>query len=256
MDLRLYRASRFALICALAITLSSCSGPRFEDLMHVHRIERAPQNNGFVILYPAGRFVRQAVIQADMSLPFAPTNKGWYTVMLALEVFPRLAQPYTVRSDVAHVEVGIIRWPNFGPTVYTVIQEEHGRANFRYMRDVPLTGDGGHATIRLTRDRITIDFNGRTLLSAPRRELFPKGAASNVQAGSHVYQPGDRVAGVIRNLLVQSDDTTNLDPVATPCMYEDPDLHMTRSGNDYTAEGVFSTGVGFSMYVETFGRCS
>jgi hypothetical protein len=220
--------------------------------MHIYRTERAPQTDGKVILYPAGRFVRHAAAQADISLPKEPANKNWYAVMIMLTMYPQADT-----SDVAYVQVGIMRWQseNFAPIAYTGVHRQHSRAVIHYLRDVPLTGDGGHATVRLTSDRISIAFNGRELMSTPRQEVLPKGSVPYFQIAAQVEQPGDRVAGVIRNLLVQSDNDENLAAVTTPCMYEDPELHMTQSGNDYTAEGVFKAGSGFSMFVETFGRC-
>jgi hypothetical protein len=95
----------------------------------------------------------------------------------------------------------------------------------------------------------------RWLKQPPRQEVLPKGSVPYFQIAAQVSHPGDRVAGVFRNLLVQSDNDENLNAVTTPCMYEDAELHMTRSGNDYTAEGVFKAGYGLSMFVETFGRC-
>lgn len=252
MDLPSYRGSLFALVCALAIAQTSCSGPRFEDLTHVYRFEHAPQTDGKVILYPPGRFVRQAVAQADISLPREPANQDWYAVLIMLTMYPQAGS-----GDAAYVEVGIMRWQekNFAPTAYTGIHKLHGRATIHYLRDIALTGDGGRATIRLTNDRISIAFNGHELLSMPRHEVFPKGTVPYLQIAAQVFHPGDRVAGVIRNLLVQSDNNQNLSAVTTPCMYEDPELHMTKSGNDYTAEGVFKSSYGLSMFVETFGRC-
>lgn len=252
MDIPSCRARLFALVCTLTIAQTSCSGPRFEDLTHVYRFERAPQTDGKVILYPPGRFVRQAVAQADISLPREPENQDWYAVLIMLTMYPQAGT-----GDAGYVEVGIMRWQekNFAPTAYTGIHKLHSRATIHYLRNIPLTGDGGHATIRLTNDRISIAFNGRELLSTPRHEVLPKGSVPYFQVAAHVYNPGDRVAGVIRNLLVQSDKDENLNAVTTPCMYEDPELHMTRSGNDYIAGGVFKAGYGLSMFVETFGRC-
>jgi hypothetical protein len=237
----------------MTIVQTSCIGARFEDLTHIYRVEHPPQTEGKVIIYPPGRFVRQAVAQADISLPKEPQNKNWYAVMIMLTMYPQART-----SDVAYVQVGIMRWQqnNFAPTAYVGIHRLHGRATFHYVRDMPLVGDGGHASVRLKNDRISITFNGRELASVPRQEVFPKGTVPYFQIAAQVYEPGDRVAGVIRNLLVQSDSHDSLTAVTSPCMYVDPELHMTRSGNDYTAEGVFKGGAGFSMFVETFGSCS
>jgi hypothetical protein len=73
---------------------------------------------------------------------------------------------------------------------------------------------------------------------------------------AQVNQPGDRASGFVRNLMVQSDHDTAPKPVTTPCMYEDPKLHMTRTNNDYEAQGVFKAGAGVSIFVETLGPCT
>ena len=219
MGLPLFRASLVTLVFALAVLQTGCSLPRFDDLTHIYRIEPAPHVDGKVILYPEGRFIHQAAAQADISLPFEPANKDWYAVLLMLTMYPHSGQ-----SDAAYVQVGIMRWQrdNFAPTAYIGIKKHHGRELFRYLRDVRLTADGGHATIRMTSERVIIEFNGQELLSTPRREVFPKGSVPYFQIAAQVDQPGDRVAGVVRNLVVQSDNAQTLEAVTTPCMYEDP----------------------------------
>jgi hypothetical protein len=252
MVLQSYRASVLAFVCAVVLTQSGC-GIHVEDLLHIRHLETAPSIDGKVILYPPGHFVRHAVVQADLSLPPQPGNKDWYAVLIMLTAYPRKG----VSGDPANIQIGIIRYRShdFAPTAYIGIQKENERSVYRWRRDLRLEGDGGHVAIALTGERIAIEFNGRTLLSVPRREVFRKGARPYIQVAAQVNQAGDRVSGAIRNLLVQSDDDATLDPVTTPCVYEDPELHMTRSGNDYDAQGIFKAGSGFSMFVETFGHC-
>jgi hypothetical protein len=246
-----YRVSVLALACTVILTQSGC-GIHVADLLHIRHIEAAPRIDGKVILYPTGHFVRHAVVQADLSLPPQPGNKDWYAVLIMLTAYPRQGV-----TDPASIQIGIIRYRShdFAPTAYIGIQKENERSVYRWRRDLRLEGDGGHAAIALTDDRIMIEFNGQKLLSIPRREVFRKGARPYIQVAAQVNQPGDRVSGAIRNLLVQSDDDATLDPVTTPCVYEDPELHMTRAGNDYDAQGIFKAGSGFSMFVETFGHC-
>ena len=233
------RARRAALtaLCSLAVALLGIAGDR-----------NAPSGARADVVFQRP-FEGDYSVSADVLIPRAERNQGWYGGRIALTGF------YSPQDEPVFIILGLRRpsgdWPRLIPTV-----------TYRLVGKNPVTVDAGPVDdgehqLRLIvgGGRLSAGVDGVTVLSLNERALFAPARRVEFDAGFVVFTAGDEARGTIRNVVFRGSDGVE-QPLRSGCGFHEEGISVAVDGDNYVATGTLKKDAPAEFYALAPGKCS